>query len=155
MTVMRPLRWLMLAVALLVSGPAAFAQDKPTPDLVRQLTLEAAQLVEQQGVKKVRDQFHAQGRFRYGEVYVNVIDYNGNWLVYPPVPKNEGKSVLNARDADGKLLVQDIIRTALDKDEGWVSYRWLNPATNTIQPKDTFVKNVPSQKVVVYIGLYR
>jgi signal transduction histidine kinase len=49
----------------------------------------------------------------------------GTWLIYPPNPRNEGKSVLNVKDSNGKLLVQEIIQVARDKGEGWVEYHWL------------------------------
>lgn len=148
-------RILLLGLAgTLLSGPA-LSDDKPTQEQVRALTLKAADLLAAQGVDKAREIFHRPGEFRYGEIYVNVIDINGTWLVYPPNPRNEGKSVLNVRDADGRLLVQEIIAVARGNGEGWVEYRWLNPASNRIEPKSSFVRNVPELGAVVYIGLYR
>lgn len=144
-----------LALApLLAAGPAA-AADKPSADEVRELTLEAARVLQSHDLGQARRTFHADGPFRFGEIYVNVIDGNGTWLVYPPNPRHEGKSVLNVRDADGKLLVQDIVRTARDKGEGWVEYRWLNPVSNRIEPKMSYVKQVPGKDMVVYVGIYR
>ncbi|CAA7611603.1 cache domain-containing protein [Magnetospirillum sp. UT-4] len=148
------LRILILAVALWAGHPAA-AAEPPNPGGVRALTLKAAALVEAQGLDAAREAFLADGEFKHGEIYVNVIDTNGTWLIYPPHPRNAGKSVLNVKDANGKLLVREIVATALDKGEGWVEYHWLNPATNRIQPKQTFVKHVPARGVIVYIGLYR
>ena len=140
--------------ALLASLPVG-ATEKATADQVRALTLEAAKLLQERDLDQARRSFHADGPFRFGEIYVNVIDGNGTWLVYPPNPRHEGKSVLNVRDADGKLLVQDIVRTARDKGEGWVEYRWLNPVSNRIEPKMSYVKQVPGKDMVVYVGIYR
>lgn len=146
----------LLAAALACAAfPALAADQRPTPDQVRALTLKAAALVAAQGVDKVRETFHREGEFRFGEIYVNVIDANGTWLIYPPNPRNEGKSVLNVKDADGKLLVQEIIRVAQEKGEGWVEYQWLNPASNRIEPKMSYVRNVPERGAITYIGLYR
>jgi signal transduction histidine kinase len=135
--------------------PHALADEKPSLDDIRALTLQAAEIVGRDGVDKVRALFHADGPFRFGEIYVNVIDLNGTWLIYPPNPRNEGKSVLNVRDADGKLLVQDIIRIATGQGEGWVEYRWLNPASNAIEKKASYVKLVPQQQAITYVGVYR
>ncbi len=146
---------LVLAIALLLCPVGTALADKPTPNSVQALTLRAAALVEGLGVDKARERFHPDGEFKFGEIYVNVIDANGTWLIYPPNPKNEGKSVLNVKDAQGKFLVQDIIAMAMTKGEGWVEYHWLNPATNAIQPKLTFVKHVPAKGVIVYVGLYK
>lgn len=152
---MRRRTLLAAGLAAALPCPSLAADPRPTPEQVRALALRAAALVAAQGVDKARESFHREGEFRHGEIYVNVIDVNGTWLVYPPNPRNEGKSVLNARDADGKLLVQEIIRVAREKGEGWVEYQWLNPASNRIEPKMSFVKNIPERSVIAYIGLYR
>lgn len=147
---------LTLAAGLaLLAAPPALAADRPSADQVKDLALEAATLLQQSDLEQARRAFHADGRFRFGEIYVNVIDGNGTWLVYPPNPRHEGKSVLNVRDADGKLLVQEIVRTAREKGEGWVEYRWLNPVSNRIEPKLSYVKQVPDKNMVVYVGMYR
>lgn len=148
-------RFLLLLPLVLGFAAAAPAAERPTRDQIQALTLKAAALVAAEGMEKAREAFHRQGEFRFGEIYVNVIDGNGTWMIYPPNPRNEGKSVLNARDSNGKLLVQEIIQTARDKGEGWVEYHWLNPSSNRIEPKITYVKNVPEKGVITYIGLYK
>ena len=146
---------LLVLLFVLTLPLAARAQDKIDPLMVRALTLKAVTLLADEGVEAARSRFHAQGEFRFGEIYVNVIDLNGAWVIYPPAPKNEGKSVLNVTDSDGKLLVKEIIKVAEDQGEGWVEYRWLNPASNRIEPKLTFVKRVPGKDLIAYVGLYR
>ncbi len=150
------IRFLVLALVLALTGTgSAAAAEKPTMERVKALTLKAAEVLRADGVDKARERFHAEGEFREGEIYVNVIDPNGTWLIYPPNPKNEGKSVLNVKDAQGKLLVQEIIRIAQGPGEGWVEYHWINPATNKIEPKASYVKMVPERAVITYVGLYK
>lgn len=146
---------LLVAVVLAWPGARALAADKPTAEQVKALTQDAAKVLQDRPLDQARRAFHVEGPFRYGEIYVNVIDGNGTWLIYPPNPKHEGKSVFNVRDADGKFLVQNIIRTARDRGEGWVEYRWLNPVSNRIEPKLSYVKQVPGKDMVVYVGMYR
>ena len=38
---------------------------------------------------------------------------------------------------------------------GWIDYRWINPVTNQIQPKQSYVEKVKGTGYVVYIGIYR
>lgn len=146
---------LLSLLVLLMLPMAVLAQGRVDPLAVRELTLKAAAVLADEGVEAARPRFHAQGEFRFGEIYVNVIDLNGAWVIYPPAPKNEGKSVLNVTDSDGKLLVKEIIKVAEDQGEGWVEYRWLNPASNRIEPKLTFVKRIPGKDLIAYVGLYR
>lgn len=144
----------LLAVGML-SG-AAMAQDaKPTQDEVKALTLKAAEVIAAKGLDEATKAFNADGEFKHGEIYVNVIDMAGIWKVYPPRPAGVGQSVINVKDPDGKFLVQEIIAVAKEPGEGWVEYRWLNPATNKIAPKVTFVKRVPGQDLIAYVGVYK
>lgn len=151
----RLLTALVLVVVVALAATGASATEKPEADQIKALTLEAAHVLQTRGLEQARRTFHAEGQFRFGEIYVNVIDGNGTWLVYPPNPRHEGKSVLNVKDADGKLLVQDIIRIARQQGEGWVEYRWLNPVSNRIEPKMSYVKHLPDKDMVVYVGIYR
>lgn len=148
-------RFLAVLAMLLATSLPARATDRPDPDQVRALTLRAAEMVAAQGVDSVRKLFHTPGEFRYGEIYVVVIDENGTWLVYPPNPRNEGKSVLNVTDADGVLVVREILKVAREKGEGWVDYRWLNPANNRIERKSSYVKRIQERGAVAYVGFYR
>lgn len=142
-------------IAAAVTAGAAFAQaKKPTQDEVKAIAIKAADFIAAKGVDEAAKAFTTEGEFKFGEIYVNVIDAQGNWVIYPPKPENKGKSVLNFIDEDGKELGKDILNTGL-KGEGWTEYRWKNPATNTIQPKITYVKKVAGKDLIAYVGIYK
>jgi signal transduction histidine kinase len=140
---------LLLAPAVLRAG------DKPTQSDVQKITLKAAALVKEKGIDACRSVFDTDGAFKYGEIYVNVISDKGIRLIYPPKPAGENFDALEAQDVDGKFLVKDIIELATTKGEGWTQYRWVNPETNKIADKVTYVKSVPERGVIVYVGLYK
>ncbi|HYE00761.1 MAG TPA: cache domain-containing protein [Alphaproteobacteria bacterium] len=143
---------------VLAAGLAFGAQAqtaKPTVDDAKRITLQATDLIQAKGLEGAAPSFNADGEYKFGEIYVNVIDFEGKWLVYPPRPAGVGQSVLNVKDADGKFLVQEIIKVAKDQGEGWVEYRWMNPAVNKIQPKVTYVKRVPGKDLIAYVGIYK
>ncbi|AWK87578.1 cache domain-containing protein [Azospirillum thermophilum] len=149
-------RYLMAGLLALSLAGAATAQDgKPTQEDAKAITLKAAELIAARGLDEAAKVFNADGEFKYGEIYVNVIDFAGTWKVYPPRPAGVGQSVINVKDPDGKYVVQDVLAVAKDKGEGWVEYRWLNPASNKIEPKVTYVKRVPGQELVAYVGIYK
>ena len=143
-----------LAFTLAVTN-GAVAQTKSTAEEAKALTLQAVELIQAKGLDAARTSLHQDGDFKHGELYVNVINTTGVWLVYPPMPAGEGRSVLDIQDANGKFLVREIIKTATEHDEGWVDYRWLNPATKQIGPKISFVKRVPNTDMIVYVGIYQ
>ena len=94
-----------LVWALVVSGPARADQVKPTQEEVEALTRKAAAIVETQGIQAAREIFNTDGEFKYGEIYVNLIDFKGTWLIYPPRPASIGMNVINLKDADGRFLI--------------------------------------------------
>jgi signal transduction histidine kinase len=142
------------AVILMFAGAASAETLKPTKPEVEALTVRAAEVIEARGIDAAREVFNAEGEFKFGEIYVNVIDFTGTWLVYPPRPASVGYKVVNLKDPDGKSLVRDILKVAQDSGQGWVSYRWLNPVSNRIEPKSSFVKRVAGKELVAYIGVY-
>jgi signal transduction histidine kinase len=153
---MKIVRTLVAAVvAVTMSVGAVYAQAKKiSQDEVQALTVKAAEFIAAKGLEEAGKAFTQDGDFKFGEVYVNVIDLNGNWVIYPPKPENKGKTILNFIDEDGKRLGEEILATG-KKGEGWTEYRWKNPATNTIQPKATYVKKVPGKDYIAYIGIYK
>ena len=146
---------LALILGTLLAAAPAGAAEKPTGDQVKNLTLEAAKLLQSRDLEQARRTFHADGPFRFGEIYVNVIDFAGTWKVYPPRPAGVGQSVINVKDPDGRFIVLDVLAFAKEEDEGWVEYRWLDAASNEIEPKLTYVKQVPGKDIIVYVGMYR
>lgn len=138
-----------------LSTPAAAEEAKPTQEDAKSITIKAVDLIAAQGLDEAAKVFNAEGQFKHGEIYVNVIDFAGVWKVYPPRPAGAGQSVINVKDPDGRYIVQDVLAVAKDKGEGWVEYRWLNPASNRIEPKISYVKRVPGQELVAYVGIYK
>lgn len=150
------IRFLLIGLFATSIVTTAIAQDKkPTQDDAKAITLKAAELIAAKGLDEAAKSFNADGEYKYGEIYVNVIDFAGVWKVYPPRPAGVGQSVINVKDPDGKFVVQDVLAVAKDKGEGWVEYRWLNPASNKIEPKVTYVKRVSGQELVAYVGIYK
>ena len=139
-----------------VSSPTAlWAADQPSQAEAKQVALKAAALVKDKGVDAARTVLDAEGEFKHGEIYVNVISDKGVRLVYPPTPNVINVDVADAQDVDGKYLIKDILEVAKTKGEGWTQYRWTNPATTKIQEKISYVVSVPDRGVVVYVGVYK
>lgn len=138
-----------------LAGTAAAQDVKPTQEQVKAITVKAADLIADRGLDKAAESFNAEGEYKRGELYVNVVDFAGVWKVYPPRPAGVGQSVINVKDPDGRFVVQDVLKVAKDQGEGWVEYRWLNPTSNRIEPKITYVKRVPGQDLVAYVGVYK
>lgn len=152
---MSGLRRLLIGGFLLVFSVGAVTGAVLEEEEARRMTLKAAEFIEKNGIEAARERFHEEGEFKFGEIYVNVIDMEGVWVVFPPKPTAEGRNVSELRDVDNNPLVKNILDVARSAGEGWVRYRWHNPATRQIQLKITYVKTIPSLGLVAYVGVYQ
>jgi len=62
------------------------------------------------------------------------------------------KEWYNTKDPDGKLFIQDLVRIAKYKGEGWVLYKWAHPVTKKATPKVVYLKRF--EDLVFMNGFY-
>ncbi|MGH7213007.1 MAG: cache domain-containing protein, partial [Acetobacteraceae bacterium] len=134
----------------------ARAAEQPA-DHARRLATEAAGLVAKHGLADACRAMEAPGsRFNQGDTYAFIMDLQGVWRCFPPKPKAEGQSAMDIRDPDGKaMLPEQIAIVRSPAGQGWVDYRWNNPATGKIQPKRSFVIGIPGTDFFAVSGYYK
>ncbi|MEO9190508.1 MAG: cache domain-containing protein [Acetobacteraceae bacterium] len=130
---------------------------EPRADHARTLATEAAELVAKQGLPGACRTMEAPGsRFNQGDTYAFIMDLQGRWRCFPPKPQAEGQSAYEIRDPDGKaMLPEQIAIVRSPAGQGWVDYRWNNPATGKIQPKRSFVIAIPRTDLFAVSGYYK
>lgn len=95
------------------------------------------------------------GLFFQGELYVFVQDMDMKMICHAANPKRmNGKDLSELRDADGKYFVKEMAQLARSSGSGWVDYRWINPATQKVEPKSSYVRRV-SDTLWLGVGIYR
>lgn len=82
------------------------------------------------------------GKFVDGELFVFVQDYEGLMLAYGGEAPLAGKNVKNIKDASGNPIGQPMIDIARHKGSGWYSYQFLNPHTDKVEPKVSYIKAI-------------
>ena len=92
------------------------------------------------------------GAFFDRDLYVFVLDLEGNLWANGAFPQVIGSNAISAQDSRGRLYVADMIRVAQRDGHGWVSYEWLNPCTGDMTPKVSFVRRVGP--LIVGVGAY-
>ena len=78
-------------------------------------------------------------------------------MVNPAFPGLEGRNIWDIKDVKGNYLVQELIKQALEKEKGWVSYYWPKPdAPQKPVKKSSFVKKVivDGEVMIVGAGIY-
>lgn len=117
----------------------------------------AAALVAAQGELAFGQLRDKTGPFVFMDTYVFVDNSAGVELVNPAQPSLEGRNMMNDRDANGKLVMREIINAAMKGGSAWVDYEWYRPGDNEVSKKHTFVKAVRhnSMTYIVGAGLYK
>ena len=97
-----------------------------------------------------------KGPFIAKDAYIFVIGMDGTELVNPAFPTLEGRSLLDLKDTQGKLLVREMIQVAETRGSGWVDYMWPRPGESVSTRKSTYVSRgtLGGKPVVVACGVY-
>jgi cytochrome c len=94
-----------------------------------------------------------KGSFYHNDLYIFVIGIDdGIMHAYGGVPELVGTDVRNQHDAAGQPFIQNMLAVAKQPEGGTVSYVWLDRATNRIEDKTTFVRQVG--KYMIGVGYY-
>ncbi|NYS60251.1 methyl-accepting chemotaxis protein [Vreelandella salicampi] len=91
-------------------------------------------------------------RFENGN-YIFTLDTDGTMLVQSAVPEQEGQSMMNATDAEGRPFIRRLIETAQDGG-GIYQYHWPNPATGDTEAKYSYAMLIPEWDWVIGAGVY-
>jgi cytochrome c len=72
--------------------------------------------------------------FIYDMTGVNVANGARTFLI--------GKNLIDVKDQDGQYIFREMIRIASGPGSGWIDYKWLNPNTNKVENKSTYVEKM-------------
>ena len=147
----RSLPLLAFGAALLTTSAAALAAGQATPDEAKAMALKAAEYLKSAGADKAFAEFDAKDNATWHDrdLYVTVQDSSGVMVAHGTSPGLIGKSMLDLRDVDGKPFNREIQAI---KASGWVEFKWQNPVTKAVEPKQTYEVRVG--EYIVGVGAY-
>ena len=147
---MRQRRSFIFGGAALLLAPAAFAAGQASPDDAKVMAIKAADYLKANGPEKAFPEFSAKdGPWHDRDLYVTVQDSKGVMVMHGTNPGLVGRSVLELKDVDGKPFNHEIQAV---KDSAWVTYKWQNPTTKTVENKTQYTIRVG--EYVVGVGAY-
>ena len=134
------------AVLTLLAGSPAFSQQSPPEsEKAKQIVAlvdKAAALIDSKG-KAAFPEFRKPGsEWMNGDTYLFSNDLKGMAVFNVAFPKLEGTDVLELKDANGKLLVVEMLKLVQSKGSGWVDYLWPKPGQTQPYQKWSYVKAV-------------
>ncbi len=141
------------AVVALTAG-AAGAQDKATAAEAEAMVKKAVTFLKQNGPEKSYAAFNdRKGPFTDRDLYIVVYTLDGKCLSHGANEKMIGKDLSEAQDVDGKYYMKERIELAKTKQAFWQDYKFTNPVTKKIEPKQMFCEKVDG--AVVCGGIYK
>jgi len=133
------------AISLFSGGTANDAQ---------QLVEKGVALISSQGREKAFAAFaDPDGEFIKRDLYLFVYDTSGKVLAHGGNPSLVGKSMIDAKDANGKLFIRERIEIAQAKGSGWQDYMFNNPESKIVESKTSFIRKV--NDMIVGCGVYK
>ncbi len=114
-----------------------------TPADAQEMVEKAYAYVKANGKVKSLAAFNDQtGEFIKGELFIFAQDFNGVFLAYGGNLSMVGRNLYEEKDVNGKRLGKGMIEIAKTQGNGWYEYHYLNPHTNMVQPKITYIQRV-------------
>ncbi|SFL13836.1 cache domain-containing protein [Methylobacterium pseudosasicola] len=123
---------------------------------IETLVNEAAETIESQGRAAFAAFRRKDSRWRYGDVYLFVVDMQGIVLFNAAHPNREGRDLLQEHDAAGKQFHKDFIGVVRESGSGWVDYMFPRPRRSTPEVKWSYVcgTSVDGTPALVGAGVY-
>ena len=160
------LKLMPVAAAFLFGAASVNAQERSTADEALALIKVAQAYVKTNGLEKsiaefnkLDSPFNAKSDInKKGDLYLFSVDSKGFQAVHGKNPKIVGKVTLDMKDADGVMLIQELVKTCFSSKDGkgWTSYKWPNPLTKAIEPKQAYVEKVPNvPEFCIGTGIYK
>lgn len=144
---------IMLGAFALMSAGAVNAQDFGTRADAEKM-LKAAVASAKSNKLVLFDEINKQdAKWRYKDIYPVAFDLKGEVLAHGTQPKLVGKDFSGMKDPDGKEFIRDGLDLANTKSTFSVQYRYTDPVTKKVLPKELFCERVDD--FLVCAGIYK
>ena len=86
--------------------------------------------------------------------YTFIINTKGSILINNSIPQLNGKNISDIDNILVKSVINKIIDSMKNKNNTFISYEWLNPMSNNVEIKYSFVKKIPNSDWIIGSGFY-
>jgi signal transduction histidine kinase len=133
---------------------ATAAEERASTKDAELLVHNAMGFIKKEGVEKAFAAFSdPKGPFSYRDLYIVAYGLDGKCLAHGAKKERVGKSLINDKDPDGKLFVQERVKLAQEQGNFWQEYKFQNPATGKVEHKVAYCERAGD--AVVCSGAYR
>ena len=144
-----------LLIAAALGSPGFSAQDgHATAAEARAMVQKGIAFIKAGGKDKAYAEIsNKQGRFIDRDLYLTVYGLDGTVRAHGANEKMIGKNLLDLKDIDGRAFVKERVQLAQSKGSFLQDYKFTNPVTKKIEPKQVYCERLDD--AVVCGGIYK
>jgi signal transduction histidine kinase len=145
----------LIALALAQAAfPLVAQQSRATRAEAEAMVRKGVEALQKMGREKTYAEITAPAKtFVDRDLYLVVYDLNGKVHAHGQNPKQVGKDLIDFKDSDGKPFVRERVELAKSKGKFWQDYKFTDPLTKTVMPKQMYCER--HEEVIVCGGIYK
>ncbi len=149
----RGLTQILLVAVLVALGGMAWAAGGATKDEAVAMVKKAVAAIKSEGADKAYAEIsNPSGPFVDRDLYIVVYGLDGMVLAHGADKKRIGTNQINDKDVDGKEFIKERIALAKTHSSFWQSYKFMNPVTKKVEPKQMYCERL--EQTIVCGGVY-
>ena len=143
------------ALVIALAAPfAALAADNATKEEAVAMVKKGVAFIRSQGKEKGYAEISTKGgKFSDRDLYLVVYGLDGTVHAHGANEKMIGKNLIELKDVDGKPFVKERVELAQSKGTFWQDYKFTNPVTKKIEPKQMYCEKLDDTAVCG--GIYK
>ncbi len=146
-----------LSAGLLLAGagaPAVAKEGNATKDDAVATVKKGITFIKANGKDKgYAEVSNKEGQFIDRDLYLVVYGLDGTVRAHGANGKMVGKNLIDLKDVDGKAFVRERVDLAQSKGTFWQDYKFTNPVSKKIEPKQMYCEKL--EDAVVCGGIYK
>ena len=142
------------ATMALSAGPAAAKEGNANKEDALSAVKKGVAFIKANGKDKgYAEVSNKQGQFIDRDLYLVVYGLDGTVRAHGANDKMVGKNLIELKDVDGKAFVKERVDLAQVKGSFWQDYKFTNPVSKKIEPKQMYCEKL--EDAVVCGGIYK
>jgi len=139
--------------ALLMAGKSALAEEIATAKEAEAMVAKVVAAIRADKQKTYREITAKDPKWIRYDLYPVVYDLTGKVLAHGANAKMVGKDLIAIRDVDDKPFVKERVELAKTKGKFWQDYKFVDPASHKIEPKQMYCEKL--DQTIVCAGIYK
>jgi len=144
---------MLMTAAWMVSSMGHAAGERATKSEAESMVAKGVAAVKAKGEAAYADITAPSKTFVDRDLYLVVYDNTGKCLAHGQNAKQVGKDLISLKDPDGKEFVKERVELASTKAKFWQDYKFTDPLTKTVQPKQAYCEKLGS--LIICGGIYK